>query len=107
MVWCVPLAIWSLCYSHRHIVFFKAVYEREPDAVKATPELVSAAADATHLLKHGLQLRENLFEKQYAQAFLAFKGTPEHPLEPIGMALYFYNFSTWTGESSDVRPECF
>ncbi|KIK68610.1 hypothetical protein GYMLUDRAFT_256307 [Collybiopsis luxurians FD-317 M1] len=53
-----------------------AVYEKEPDAVKATPEL----------------LRENLFEKQYAHALLAFADD-----KPVGLALYFFNYSTWTG----------
>ncbi|KAF9066804.1 acyl-CoA N-acyltransferase [Rhodocollybia butyracea] len=54
-----------------------AVYEKEPDAVKATPEL----------------LRTNLFERKYAHALLAFGGD-----KPLGMALYFFNFSTWMGK---------
>ncbi|PPR00751.1 hypothetical protein CVT24_000776 [Panaeolus cyanescens] len=58
-----------------------ATYEKEPESAKATPDL----------------LRRNLFETPYAHAFLAFSGTEQAPGEPIGMALYFFNFSTWTG----------
>ncbi|KZP15309.1 acyl-CoA N-acyltransferase [Athelia psychrophila] len=58
-----------------------AVYEKEPDAVKATPEL----------------LRKNLFEDKFANALLAFRGSASAPGEAIGLALYFFNFSTWTG----------
>ncbi|KAI0084157.1 acyl-CoA N-acyltransferase [Irpex rosettiformis] len=59
-----------------------ATYEKAADSVKATPEL----------------LRKNLFEKEYARTLLAFLGTPEVPGEAVGLALYFYNFSTWTGK---------
>ncbi|KAJ7741416.1 acyl-CoA N-acyltransferase [Mycena maculata] len=55
-----------------------ATYEKEPDAVKATPEL----------------LRQNLFETPYAHALLAFVG---EEVKPVGLALYFFNYSTWTG----------
>ncbi|KAJ3742723.1 acyl-CoA N-acyltransferase [Lentinula detonsa] len=67
-----------------------AVYEKAPDAVKATPKL----------------LRNNLFEKQYAHALLAMSGD-----KPVGLALYFFNYSTWTGrpglylEDLYVAPE--
>ncbi|KAJ3892994.1 acyl-CoA N-acyltransferase [Lentinula edodes] len=67
-----------------------AVYEKAPDAVKATPDL----------------LRQNLFEKQYAHALLAMNGD-----KPVGLALYFFNYSTWTGrpglylEDLYVAPE--
>jgi len=53
-----------------------AVYEKEPDAVKATPEL----------------LRINIFEKQFAHALLAICDN-----KAVGLALYFFNYSTWTG----------
>ncbi|KAH9478666.1 Thialysine N-epsilon-acetyltransferase [Psilocybe cubensis] len=72
-----------------------ATYEKEPESVKATPEL----------------LHKNLFETPYAHALLAFSGTAETPAEPIGLALYFFNFSTWTGkpglylEDLYVKPE--
>ncbi|KIJ32174.1 hypothetical protein M422DRAFT_70711 [Sphaerobolus stellatus SS14] len=59
-----------------------AVYEKEPEAVKATPAL----------------LRKNLFETPYAHALLAISGSPSEPGEAIGLALYFFNFSTWTGK---------
>jgi GNAT superfamily N-acetyltransferase len=44
-------------------------------------------------------LQENLFgEKCYAEVIFAYaKKTPESPLEPAGMALYFHNFSTFLG----------
>ncbi|KAI6029807.1 acyl-CoA N-acyltransferase [Pisolithus microcarpus] len=59
-----------------------ARYENEPEStVKATPAL----------------LRENIFEKHYAHTLLAFEGTPDAPGTPLGMALYFFNYSTWTG----------
>ncbi|KAJ7598873.1 acyl-CoA N-acyltransferase [Mycena floridula] len=59
-----------------------ATYEREPESVKATPEL---------LLQH-------LFKTPYAHALLAFAGPDaEHAGKPLGLALYFFNFSTWTG----------
>jgi len=44
-----------------------------------------------------VQLRQNLFETPHAHALIAFVGTPDLPGEPIGFALYFFNFSTWTG----------
>ncbi|KAH6917951.1 acyl-CoA N-acyltransferase [Coprinopsis sp. MPI-PUGE-AT-0042] len=72
-----------------------ADYEKEPDAVKATPELI----------------RQNLFEKKHAQALLAFTGKEGQGGEAVGLALYFFNFSTWTGrpglylEDLFVRPE--
>jgi len=59
-----------------------ATYEKEPDAVKTTPEL----------------LRKNLFETPYAHALLAFTEASDAPERPIGLALYFFNFSTWTGK---------
>ncbi|KAF9051580.1 acyl-CoA N-acyltransferase [Panaeolus papilionaceus] len=72
-----------------------ATYEKEPESAKATPEL----------------LHKNLFETPYAHALLAFSGPERAPGEPVGMALYFFNFSTWTGrpglylEDLYVKPE--
>ncbi|KAF9225821.1 acyl-CoA N-acyltransferase [Gyrodon lividus] len=77
------------------LVIDLATYEKEPESAKATPEL----------------FKENVFEKGYAHALLAFQGTPEAPGVPLGMALYFFNFSTWTGrpgmylEDLFVKPE--
>ncbi|KAH9839121.1 acyl-CoA N-acyltransferase [Rhodofomes roseus] len=63
------------------LVIDLAIYEKALDSVKATPEL----------------LRKNLFETPYAHTLLAFAGTPESPGNAIGMAMYFFNYSTWTG----------
>ncbi|KAL4072503.1 acyl-CoA N-acyltransferase [Scleroderma yunnanense] len=63
------------------LIIALATYEKEPHSVKATPAL----------------LKENIFEKGYADALLAFAGTPEAPGASLGMALYFFNYSTWTG----------
>lgn len=54
-----------------------AIYEREPDAVEATPE----------------RLRESLFgAKPVAEAVLA-----EQEGKVVGFALFFTSFSTWVG----------
>ena len=45
----------------------------------------------------GLQMKKNLFDTPYAHALLAMSGSPDQPGEAIGLALYFFNFSTWTG----------
>ncbi len=47
----------------------------------------------------GQKLRRNLFETPFAHALLAFSGPPESipSGEAIGLALYFFNYSTWTG----------
>lgn len=45
----------------------------------------------------GLQMQKNLFDTPYAHALLAMSGSPDQPGEAIGLALYFFNFSTWTG----------
>ncbi|OSD01497.1 diamine N-acetyltransferase [Trametes coccinea BRFM310] len=59
-----------------------AEYEKAVDSVKATPELY----------------RKNLFETPYAHTLLAIAGTPDAPGKAIGIAMYFFNFSTWTGK---------
>jgi GNAT superfamily N-acetyltransferase len=68
-----------------------ATYERAPNEVTATEE----------------QLVDVLFgEKPAAEVLLAFEGK-----EPVGFAVYFYNFSTWLGrpglylEDLFVKPE--
>ena len=46
-----------------------------------------------------LKLRKNLFETPYAHALLAFTGKGSSSgEEAIGLALYFFNYSTWTGK---------
>ncbi|KAI0258287.1 acyl-CoA N-acyltransferase [Gloeopeniophorella convolvens] len=77
------------------LIYELAVYEKAPHLAKATPELIT---------KH-------LFETHVANALLAFSGSAEAPGEAIGLALYFFNFSTWTGrpglylEDLYVKPE--
>ncbi|KAG6854086.1 hypothetical protein C0991_010499 [Blastosporella zonata] len=73
-----------------------AEYEHARDSVKATPEI----------------LHKNLFETPYAHALIAFSGPAGVPGgEALGFALYFFNFSTWTGkpglflEDLYVKPE--
>ena len=68
-----------------------ATYERAPNEVVATEELLNGV----------------LFgEKPVAEVLLAFEGE-----SPVGFAVYFYNFSTWLGrpglylEDLFVRPE--
>jgi GNAT superfamily N-acetyltransferase len=53
-----------------------ADYERMPDAVKMDEPLLRSAIEAGH-----------------CRALLAFEGS-----NPVGVALYFFNFSTWTGK---------
>ncbi|KAE8225389.1 hypothetical protein CF319_g1849 [Tilletia indica] len=60
-----------------------AIYEKEPDAVKATPELI----------------KENVFEKKYAEVLIV-EDTATSPPTPIGWAIYFFTYSTWTGKPS-------
>ncbi|KAI0642675.1 diamine N-acetyltransferase [Trametes meyenii] len=59
-----------------------ATYEKAGDSVKATPQLY----------------RKNLFETPYAHTLLAIAGSPETPGKAIGLAMYFFNYSTWTGK---------
>ncbi|KAF8490042.1 acyl-CoA N-acyltransferase [Gautieria morchelliformis] len=65
-----------------HLIKDLATYEREPDSARATPEL----------------LQKNLFDTPYAHALLAVSGSLAQPGEPVALALYFFNFSTWTGK---------
>ena len=54
-----------------------AAFEREPDAVEATEESLTAALFDAH---------------PAAEAVIAEGG------EPLGFAIFFHNFSTWTGK---------
>ena len=75
---------------HRFIVEL-AVYEKEPDAVEVTPEILAA------------QLQQP--QPPFSCLILEHHGTP------IGFALYFFNYSTWRGapglylEDLYVTPE--
>ncbi|GAA6026273.1 hypothetical protein JCM11491_001138, partial [Sporobolomyces phaffii] len=71
-----------------------AEYEREPDAVEATVDLLNRA----------------LFgERKYCECVLAYSGgAPGTPASrPIGMAVYFYTFSTWTGRGGLYLEDLF
>ncbi|UZJ54124.1 hypothetical protein CBS101457_003444 [Exobasidium rhododendri] len=59
-----------------------ATYEKEPDQAKATPEL----------------MKKNLFEKEYAHALVCEDVNQGN--KAIGMALYYFSFSTWTCKPS-------
>lgn len=67
-----------------------AEYERDPDAAVATPELLHDAMFGARAVAHAIMAEE--------------EG------EAVGFALYFFNFSTWTGrpglylEDFYVRP---
>ncbi|TFY73741.1 hypothetical protein EWM64_g10273 [Hericium alpestre] len=77
------------------LILALAVYEKAAESAQATAEL----------------LTRNLFEDSFAHALLAFTGPASEPGAPVGMALYFFNFSTWTGrpglylEDLFVKPE--
>ena len=62
----------------RQLIVDLAVYEKEPDAVKATHDDLHAALFGT---------------RPTAECVLA-----EIDGQPVGMALFFTNFSTWTGK---------
>ena len=69
------------------MVIALAVYEREPDAVKATEE----------------SLRATLFgENAQVFAHIAELGG-----EPVGLALWFLTYSTWTGAPSLYLEDLF
>jgi GNAT superfamily N-acetyltransferase len=75
----------------RQLIVDLAVYEREPDAVKASEAQLHAALFGT---------------RPIAEAVLA-----EHDGQAVGLAVFFTNFSTWEGrgglylEDLFVRPE--
>ena len=64
-----------------------AVYEREPDAVKATPA----------------SLRETMF----GSGAKVFAHVAEHAGEVVGVALWFETYSTWTGRPSLYLEDLF
>ncbi|KZO94136.1 acyl-CoA N-acyltransferase [Calocera viscosa TUFC12733] len=73
------------------LILALAMYEKAPESAKATPAL----------------LKQNLFGPQpYAHTMLAFVDG-----KAVGLAMYFFNFSTWTGkpglylEDLFVEPE--
>ncbi|KAF9729292.1 hypothetical protein PMIN06_011814 [Paraphaeosphaeria minitans] len=83
------------------LVIGLADYEKEKSSVKATPEIL-----AKTLAFHDPSTPDT-FTPGYARTFLLV--APEG--EVAGMALYFYNYSTWTGvpgvylEDLFVKPQ--
>ncbi|KAI5476650.1 hypothetical protein MNV49_007428 [Pseudohyphozyma bogoriensis] len=76
---------------HRLVVEL-AIFEKEPDAVDATPAL----------------FRKNLLEEKLARCVLVYDGPgPMEGGKAIGMALYFFNFSTWTGKGGLYLEDLF
>ena len=63
-----------------------AEYEKEPDAVEATEEI----------------LEQSIFDKQQANVVLL-----EEEGQTIGFALYFFNFSTWRGKAGLYLEDLF
>jgi GNAT superfamily N-acetyltransferase len=70
-----------------HLVKALATYEREPDAVLATEESIRASLFVPNALVH---------------AFIA-----ELDGRPVGLALWFLTFSTWTGRPSLYLEDLF
>lgn len=74
-----------------NLIYKLAVYEKLESAVVTTHE----------------ELREQIFEKKYAEVLIA-----EEDGNPVGFALYFFNFSTFLGkpglylEDVFVEPDC-
>ncbi|GAA6038506.1 hypothetical protein JCM8097_004601 [Rhodosporidiobolus ruineniae] len=74
-----------------------ALYERDPDAVEATGE----------------RLRDAFFGdaqgRKYAEAVLAYEGGApgEEGAQAVGMAVWFYTFSTWTGRGGLYLEDLF
>ncbi|KAF2676898.1 GCN5-related N-acetyltransferas-like protein [Lentithecium fluviatile CBS 122367] len=81
------------------LVMELATYEKATSSVVATPELLSttlAFADPS-------STSADAFTPGYARTFLII--APEGGI--AGMALYFYNFSTWTGKPGIYLEDLF
>lgn len=74
------------CKTILQLIKELAEYEKEPDAVEATEEV----------------LRKSLFENHRAECVLLEEGD-----ECLGFALYFYNFSTWRGKAGLYLEDLF
>ncbi|KAH7411150.1 acetyltransferase [Cadophora sp. MPI-SDFR-AT-0126] len=75
-----------------------ADYEKEPNAVEATPELLASTiafapspSSSTNSTSKSPASEENISSSRPARCLLLF--TPSG--DAAGMALYFYNYSTW------------
>jgi len=69
------------------LIIALAVYEREPDAVKATEDSLTASlfSDNAHVFAH----------------------VAEHDGEVVGIAVWFLNYSTWTGRPGIYLEDLF
>lgn len=76
-----------------HFIKSLAAYEKLSHEVTATEDI----------------LRETLFgERRYAEVVFAYaRKTKDSPLEPAGMALFFHNFSTFTGRPGIYLEDLF
>ncbi|KAK4698331.1 diamine N-acetyltransferase, partial [Phenoliferia sp. Uapishka_3] len=75
-----------------------ALFEKDPDAVEATIEL----------LHRNFGFGETGKNTQYAQCVLAYVGGgPEEGGECVAMACYFFTFSTWTGKGGLYLEDLF
>ena len=70
-----------------HFTHLLAVYEHMEDEVVATPEL----------------LRQELFEKKHAEVLFALNEDDK----PVGIALFFHNFSTFLGRNGIYLEDLF
>ncbi|KAG4422009.1 hypothetical protein IFR04_004868 [Cadophora malorum] len=68
-----------------------ADYEKEPNAVEATPELLASTIAFAPSESSSTTSDESISSSRPARCVLLF--TPSG--EAAGMALYFYNYSTW------------
>lgn len=73
-----------------------AEYERELDSVEATEEkllstIAFASSDKASTTSSGLPETEPISQQRPARCLVLFNETGQ----PAGMALYFYNYSTW------------
>ncbi|GAA5929387.1 hypothetical protein JCM1841_004212 [Sporobolomyces salmonicolor] len=75
-----------------------ALYEKAPDAVEATEELLHRALFGD----------EGAAGRKYAECVLAYTGgSPDAGGRAVGMAVYFYTFSTWTGRGGLYLEDLF
>jgi GNAT superfamily N-acetyltransferase len=73
-----------------------AIYEREPDAVKTTPEQL---------------IQDGFGENPVFHVFVVEHANVNGQKSVVGMALYFFQYSTWEGkvlflEDLYITPEC-
>lgn len=98
------------------IIQLLADYEHESDAVKATVEtlrdtIAFAPSSSTGANTSSVPDTEPTSPQKPARCLLLFAGDGDQDEKPAGMALYFYNYSTWRSrpgiylEDLFVRPE--